>query len=224
MKLWTYYYARIKDLPKNVLPVAISLSVPPRWPFPIYKKVAPSQTWFWDLKEYEGEDKEKIYIQRYNDTVLSKLTQKEVYEDLKEILDSENKKDDCHYDYIALICFEKSGDFCHRHLFSNWFSCSGFGTCEEFSMKEYKMFEYLNLVESYEKELLAFDDQENLVIGRSPKENGCYLTLRIRPDRLYTSVNYWENNSWVVQIADASIIIGFYDKRLKNLENYDKDR
>ena len=139
------------------------------------------------LKDYEGEDKTEIYIKRYNDTVLSKLTQEEVYKDLKEMLDSENKKNEQHYDYIALICFEKSDNFCHRHLFSNWFSCHGFGTCEEFSLKDYKMFEFLNLVESYEKELLTFDDQENLVIGRDPEEDGCYLTLRIRPNRLLFS-------------------------------------
>ena len=32
---------------------------------------------------------------------------------------------------IALICYEKSEDFCHRHLVAYWLKCNGY-ECEEY--------------------------------------------------------------------------------------------
>ena len=33
---------------------------------------------------------------------------------------------------IALVCYEKPGDFCHRHLVAKWLTDNGF-TCEEYT-------------------------------------------------------------------------------------------
>ena len=34
-------------------------------------------------------------------------------------------------DKIILLCYEKPGDFCHRHLVSDWFNQNGI-FCQEF--------------------------------------------------------------------------------------------
>lgn len=35
--------------------------------------------------------------------------------------------DDCH---IALVCYEKSGDFCHRHIVADWLNQAGYDVKE----------------------------------------------------------------------------------------------
>ena len=80
----------------------------------------------------ENHDKD-YYIRRFNDDILSKL-------DANCVLNEEASNNvigklqtpiwmDPEY-HIALICYEKSSDFCHRHLVSNWFRCNGY-ECEE---------------------------------------------------------------------------------------------
>ena len=219
MKLWTYYYAKVKDLPEKILPIAISLQVPNGWKYPVYQKIAPSRIWFWDIKEYQGEDKEELYKERYRETVLSKTTPDEVFSDLSDILKSFNEKNNANYKDVALICFEKSGDFCHRNLFASWFSAKGYGICEEFNEKMYKILEFSRKIESYEKDLITFERSDELTTG-SPKENGAYLTLRLNPTKIYTSVNWWKNDHWEVGITDGSSVIAHFRKRLTELEEY----
>jgi len=60
----------------------------------------------WDLlNEYKKTGDEKKYIKQYHEDVLSKLDPQKVYNDLK----------DC-----VLLCWEKSGKFCHRRIVAKW--------------------------------------------------------------------------------------------------------
>ena len=61
------------------------------------------------------------YVKRFNQEVLSKLNADVVVNELLSL--SEEKP-------FALICYERPGEFCHRHLVAEWFCKNGY-YCEE---------------------------------------------------------------------------------------------
>ena len=71
------------------------------------KKFAPS----WDIfsKWKSGEIDNFQYTERFNQEILDKLDKEEVLK----FLDSFETD-------IILLCYEKSGDFCHRHIVAEW--------------------------------------------------------------------------------------------------------
>lgn len=102
---------------KNVIPVSVS-QWPPKW----YngaglKDVAPTPE---ILRAYNnGEISEEGYTLRYQEEVLDKLDVDAFIRKLSEIT---GVKDPVHDPdkLIALCCFEKPGDFCHRHLLAEY--------------------------------------------------------------------------------------------------------
>lgn len=127
--IFTSYFAKLRNLPENVYPIAICLNSPRWYTGAEYRKLAPKYELVMQWKENHNKD---YYIRRFNDEVLSKLDAKIVLNELQSML-PENIK--CKLqspiwmdpDYhIALICYEKPYDFCHRHLVSNWFRCNGY--------------------------------------------------------------------------------------------------
>lgn len=220
MKLWTYYYARTKDLPSNILPISIAGWGPSGWKFPEYKKLAPKKDWFWEFKKTGDTE---FYKKKYKETVLDLLTPGEVCKDLYEILEKTNKELGTEYKDVALCCYEKSEDFCHRHLVASWFSGRGFGVCEEFSKKIYAIHKYMDKIKSYEETLCKLDQEFHNYPRFKPQENGYYLTIRINPRKIYTMVNYWTNNAWQVEVTDASETVAFSKDRLVELEEYGKN-
>lgn len=96
----TSYFSKYKG--ENA--VSISLSKPKWYPnCREYKILAPT----WDLlNRYKKDKDEDYYIGRYYREVLSKLDPQKVYEELGED--------------AVLLCWEKSSDFCHRHLIAEW--------------------------------------------------------------------------------------------------------
>lgn len=83
------------------------------WQGKTYPSLFPSQKLLSDYKN--GLIDEKEYERRYVSETLSKLNPKEVYEAL---------------DGKVLLCYEKTGDFCHRHIVAKWLNDNGF-KCEE---------------------------------------------------------------------------------------------
>ena len=111
MHIYTSYFANVKNLPKNILPVSIANITPKGWEYPIYQGLAPSDT---ILKSWKQNQDNLDYIFDYEDEILNQLQLNNVMDDLLHFL-----KDD--YTDIALICYEKPTDFCHRHLVADWF-------------------------------------------------------------------------------------------------------
>jgi len=75
-----------------------------------YKKLAPKYFFFKKFKD-EWDEKygdEEYYIEQYNKEVLSKLDPMKVYEELG--------------GDAVLLCWEKPGEFCHRHIVAKWLS------------------------------------------------------------------------------------------------------
>lgn len=106
MNIYTSYFSKIKNLPKDFIPVSISLYPPKGWAGYCYKKLSPS---FNILNEYKIKNDKDLYINRFNSEILSKLNIDEVLKELSNF--GEN---------IVLVCYEKSENFCHRHLVANW--------------------------------------------------------------------------------------------------------
>jgi uncharacterized protein YeaO (DUF488 family) len=53
-------------------------------------------------------------MKKYRDEVLGKLSPIKVYEELREMLNKSGKKD------LALLCYEKPGEICHRRFVAEW--------------------------------------------------------------------------------------------------------
>lgn len=110
MKIYTSYFAKVDELKKNgICPVAICGGLPKGYTGLWYKKLAPKWSWFKIWKETRDND---YYIKCFNRDVLDKLTLDTVIYDL-DVITNEAP-------VIALICYEKPGDFCHRHLVAHW--------------------------------------------------------------------------------------------------------
>ena len=116
--IYTSYFAKLKSLPEGVIPISICGKAPDWYKGLQYKKLAPKYDFFMKWKDNHNND---YYIKCFNEQVLDKLDPMRVYQELCSLA----KSDD-----IALICYEKPSDFCHRHLVADWLNKNGF-RCEE---------------------------------------------------------------------------------------------
>ena len=110
MNFHTSYFAKVKELQEagfdNLVCVA---GYAPKFFHAVpnarfYPDLAPRKSWFWEWKNNHLSN--DWYIGNYNETVLSKLDPSKVASDLGED--------------AVLLCYEKPGDFCHRHLIADW--------------------------------------------------------------------------------------------------------
>lgn len=122
--IYTSYFAKLKDLPDNIIPISICGKAPDWYKGLQYKKLAPKYGFFIKWKETHDND---YYIKCYNEQVLNKLDAINVVRDLTYIVSKDTTGE-----YICLVCYEKPGDFCHRHLVADWLSKNGF-ECKEFT-------------------------------------------------------------------------------------------
>lgn len=124
--MYTGYFAKIKTYEKaGLIPIAICGGIPNWYKGLWYKKLAPKWSFFNEWKngtEHKGDN--DYYIQHFNNEVLDKLSVLQVIEDLQKIA---NTKDT---DKIILLCYEKPGDFCHRHLVADWLTKNDLKTIE----------------------------------------------------------------------------------------------
>ena len=121
--IYTSYFAKLKSLPENIIPISICGKAPNGYKGLQYKKLAPKYDFFMEWKKNHDND---YYIKCFNEQVLDKLDWLQVYEELQDLAATCDKQ---HYE-IALICYEKPSDFCHRHLVADWFVQHGIA-CEE---------------------------------------------------------------------------------------------
>ena len=116
--IYTTYFAKLKSLPKEITPVAICAKAPPGIPWPSYRTLAPNYGFYSVYKETGDTE---YFTRCYRDGILSNLNPVRVVADLysragKAYLDGD----------IALVCYEKSTDFCHRHLVADWLNKNGY--------------------------------------------------------------------------------------------------
>lgn len=131
--IYTSYFDNLKSLPNNIIPISICGKAPEWYTGLQYKKLAPKYGFFTEWKKnHDNND----YIQHFNSEVLDELCVTRVLHELHLKLPYSIRVDiECsvwgsNKFHIALICYEKPSDFCHRHLVSKWLNDNGY-KCEE---------------------------------------------------------------------------------------------
>lgn len=119
MKIYTSYYAKLRTIPDEIVPISIAAKCPEFYTGIQYKKLAPKWGFFQQWKQNHDND---YYIEHFNAEVLDLLDVNQVFDELQEL---SNGKD------VVLLCYEKPSDFCHRHLVADWFSRAGID-CNEY--------------------------------------------------------------------------------------------
>lgn len=119
MKIYTSYFAKIKKMkehfPYGLCVVSIAQKDPgPEFSANSCKKLAPP--WY-VLKAYKENGDKEQYIRDYKRLVLDNIDPHKVYEAFKQRAG---------YGDIVLVCYEKSGDFCHRHIIAQWLRDAGY--------------------------------------------------------------------------------------------------
>jgi uncharacterized protein YeaO (DUF488 family) len=106
VKLYTSYYAH-QSKNGDTVPVAISLKIPEWYGGNVYRKLAPKPR---TLMLYKSGDIDcDEYAKQYYSLVLNQLQAIDVYKELSKFGTS-----------VALLCYEKAHDFCHRRLVADW--------------------------------------------------------------------------------------------------------
>ena len=121
--IYTTYFANLKNLPSTITPIAICGKSPDYYSGLQYKKLAPKYSFFSIWKETHDND---YYIASFHIEVLAKLNPAIVVKELQELSPTND---------IALVCYEKPNDFCHRHLVAQWLRNNGYD-CKEFIKEE----------------------------------------------------------------------------------------
>jgi len=107
MEIFTSYYGNLRKLRENnIIPVGISLGIPKYFQGHNLRYLAPT----YDILKLE---KEEEYTPAYL-MHLEKVDMERLRDDFSIISGNEGGKD------IALLCYEKPGEFCHRRLFAEW--------------------------------------------------------------------------------------------------------
>ena len=123
MRIFTTYFAKLKKLPPDIVPVPISNSIPgvdrenttySSLSANKFHKLVPP--WY-VVKAYKENGDKELYVRDYQRLVLDHLDPVSVVERLKTIAG---------YNDVALVCYEKTGDFCHRHLVADWLRSAGY--------------------------------------------------------------------------------------------------
>lgn len=112
--LYTTYFAKLKQLPGDIIPVSICSKAPNGYSGLQYKKLAPKWSFF---SEWKKNHDNHYYVRCFNEEVLKPLDAESV---LTELAAATNNSPN-----IALVCYERPESFCHRHLVANWFRENG---------------------------------------------------------------------------------------------------
>jgi len=126
--IYTSYFAKLKKIPWYYKPISICAKSPTGYTGLQYKKLAPTYS---ILMDYKRDQNEELYTKRFEQEILDKLDPNEVVKDL--LVLSGNSKGIDYTPEIVLVCYEKSTDFCHRHLVADWLNTYGYKV-EELSL------------------------------------------------------------------------------------------
>ena len=135
--IYTSYFANLRKLPENIIPISICGKAPDWYKGLQYKKLAPKYDFFMEWKKNHDND---YYIKCFKEQVLDKLNVDDVVKELDSLLIDVTttlnyKVDSMLVPRIALVCYEKPSDFCHRHLVADWLNKNGI-SCKEWSGEE----------------------------------------------------------------------------------------
>ena len=122
--IYTSYFGKMKTLPEDIVPIAIC-EKPPVWYDGLrYKKLAPKYGFFMEWKKMvmnNDPKAEEYYNEHFQKEVIDTLYIGDVIRELFELSEGRD---------FAMLCFEKDGEFCHRHIVAEWFEKEGYRVTE----------------------------------------------------------------------------------------------
>ena len=122
LMIYTSYFAMLRKLPENIIPISICGKAPDWYKGLQYKVLAPKYDFFMEWKKTHAND---YYIKCFKEQVTDELDANKTIDRLGYLTGYDQNKD------ICLICYEKPTDFCHRHLVADWLSENGY-PCKEY--------------------------------------------------------------------------------------------
>lgn len=125
--IYTSYFALMPKLPEEMLKISVSL-FPPKW-----VQIDGSMLYLNPTEQLLREAKSGTIspeeaMQKYQEEILEKLSPIEIYNELIELLYKHSKKD------LALLCYEKPGETCHRRFIAEWLEKGNSITVPEFTI------------------------------------------------------------------------------------------
>lgn len=103
MKIYTSYFGKTKTVKQaGILPVCIAVSIPRWYSGEVYAKLMPTYAML--------NMSEEAYRKRYFE-ILGRLSASDVVKELEEL--SKGKD-------VAIMCYEKDSNRCHRNYVRNW--------------------------------------------------------------------------------------------------------
>ena len=147
--IYTSYFGQLRNFPVNFIPISICGSVPKWYDGAQYKKVAPKWSFF---SVWKSTHDDEYYVEHFNREVLGPLNPQKVLDDIQALIPEKIRNemsvpvwenDNVH---VVLLCYEKRGDFCHRHLVSKWINdWAGKDLVQEWYPEEEKQMEALGM-------------------------------------------------------------------------------
>lgn len=117
MKIYTSYFANLKNIPDNIIPISVCRRSPKGYSGLEYKILAPSSVLLSEWHRNHNEDDYRFNFAKQ----LASL-------DASKILDVLNYMSNGHD--IVLVCYEGPSKFCHRHLIAKWLNKHGYDVKE----------------------------------------------------------------------------------------------
>lgn len=110
----TGYFAKLKNYQNaNLTPISIAAKAPIWYKGDEYKKLAPKWSFYSEWKNGSHKGDNDYYTKHFKEEVLDKLDPEQVLRELEGFSGVSE-------DNIILLCYEKTGTFCHRHLVADW--------------------------------------------------------------------------------------------------------
>lgn len=120
MNIYTSYFSNAKKLTKAGVMIIGIAQFPPKWFTGVsLKKLAPTASIL-----YEKSD--EVYEQRFRSEIIGQLDAKAVLEEIQQISGGKD---------VALCCFEKNVNDCHRKIVGEWLTLNTGVTVEEYKEK-----------------------------------------------------------------------------------------
>jgi uncharacterized protein (DUF488 family) len=123
--MYTGYFAKLKTYEEmGLIPISICAKAPSWYKGIQYKILAPKFGFFseWKYGSHKGDN--NYYIEHFQKEVLDTLNYNNVINQFTKLSDGK-------LDSVILLCYEKPGDFCHRHLVADWLTKNGL-ECKEY--------------------------------------------------------------------------------------------
>ena len=123
MKIYTSYFGNIRRLNEaGIFAVCVAIGKPKYLNLPQIINVAPTRYMLSDACSYEE------YLRLY-DQILARQNAKQVVKQIEALSGGRD---------VALCCYEKPGDFCHRHILAKWITDNTGIEVKEFGIVEKK--------------------------------------------------------------------------------------